>query len=81
MELTKSFDGLSKVVRIIILLVFGVFISGVYRIVKFIENGGEPIITLVVGLLGAFTGIGNLALWLIDVVSTIVYDKIVFLAD
>ena len=79
MELTKAFDGLSKIIRIILLLVFGVLVSGIYRIIKFFETK-QPI-TLVIGILGTFTGIGNLALWLIDVISTIVYDKIVFLAD
>ena len=79
MELTKAFDGLNKIIRLILLIVFGVLVSGIYRIVKFFET--RNVVTLVVGLLGTFTGIGNLALWLIDVVTTILNDKITFLAD
>ena len=79
MELTKTFDGLSKIIRLILLIVFGVLVSGIYRIVKYFET--RNVVTLVVGLIGTFTGIGNLALWLIDVVTTILNDKITFLAD
>ena len=79
MEITKAFDDLGKILRLVILILFGSVVSGVYRIVKYFETKNTT--TLIVGLLGTFTGIGNLVLWAVDIFTTVVSDEISFLAD
>lgn len=79
MEITKAFDDLGKILRLVILILFGSVVSGVYRIIKYFETKNTT--TLIVGLLGTFTGIGNLVLWAVDIFTTVVSDEISFLAD
>ena len=77
--MTKSYDKLSWVLRLVLQLIFGVLISGIYRIVRFVEK--KNVVTLVVGLLGLFTGIGNLILWIVDLVTLIVNKKYTVFVD
>ena len=78
-SLTKAYDSLSVLVRIIIQIVFGVIVSGIYRIVRFTETGN--VVTLVVGLLLTFTGIGNVIGWIVDLVTLIMNGKYTVLVD
>ena len=68
-----------KIAKILIQLFLGYIVSGVYRIIKFTET--KNTLTLVVGLVGLLTGIGNFIVWLIDLITVITKDKITFLAD
>ena len=77
--MTKSYDKLSWVLRLVLQLIFGVLISGIYRIVRFVEK--KNVTTLVVGLLGLFTGIGNVILWIVDLVTLIVNKKYTVFVD
>ena len=77
--MTKSYDNLSWVLRLVLQLIFGVLISGIYRIVRFVEK--KNVVTLVVGLLGLFTGVGNLILWIVDLVTLIVNKKYTVFVD
>ena len=76
---TGAYEALPKIAKIIIQVLLGAIVGGVYRIVKYFET--KNIITLVVGLLGTFTGIGNVILWICDVVTTITRGKFVVFAD
>jgi len=79
MEICKAFDNLPWILRVILLIVFGWIISPVYRILRW--TGSKNTTTLVVGLLGLLTGIGNVILEICDVVTTILGGKISVFAD
>lgn len=72
-SLTKSYDGLPLIVRVLLQLILGVVVGGVYRIVRFFET--RNVVTLVVGIIATFTGIGNLLFWIIDLVTLIINKK------
>ena len=78
-SLTKTYESLPKIAKILIQIFLGAIVGGVYRIVKYFET--KNIITLVVGLLVTFTGIGNLIAWIADLATEILYNKITLLAD
>ncbi len=78
-SITNSYDSLSKIVRIVLHIFFGYIISGVYRVIKFIET--QNVVTLVVGILGLVTGIGNAILWIADLITLITQGKFVLFAD
>ena len=72
-SITASYDSLPLLLRIIIQLIGGAVVGGIYRIVKFLET--KNVVTLVVGLLATFTGIGNLIAWIFDLITLIVHGK------
>ena len=77
--ITKMYDELPKIAKILIQAILGYIISGLYRIIRFTET--KNIITLIVGLVGLLTGFGNFIVWLIDLYTMITKEKICFLAD
>lgn len=77
--LTKAFDELSMVLRVIIILIGGALVGGIYRLVKWYEQRNT--VTLVVGILTTFTGIGNLIIWIVDLVTTLTGKGISVLAE
>ncbi len=77
--LTGAYDALPKLAKILIQLLLGAVVGGVYRIVRFFETG--KLLTLVVGILVTFTGVGNLIAWIVDLVTVLLNDKITVLAD
>ena len=77
--ITKMYDELPKIARILIQLFLGYIVSGVYRVIRFTET--KNIVTLIVGLVGLVTGFGNFIIWLIDLITTITKDGITVLAD
>ena len=78
-NMTASYESLPKIVKIILQLLLGSLIGGIYRIVRFVET--KNIVTLVVGILVLVTGIGNLIAWIVDLVTEITSDRITVLAD
>ena len=76
-SLTKQYDNLPKIARILIQVFLGYIVSAVYRILKYLETSN--IVTLVVGIL-CFFGLG-FVFWVVDLVTTILNDKITVLAD
>ena len=78
-SLTAAYDALPWLLRLILVLVLGVIVGGVYRIVKFFETGN--IVTLVVGILATVTGVGNVLIWLIDVITTIIHGQFTVFVD
>ena len=77
--ITGSYDALPWLLRLIVVIVGGVIVGGIYRIAKYLETRNT--VTLVVGLLATFTGIGNVIIWVIDVVTTILHGKFTVLVD
>ncbi len=77
--LTQQYEALPKLFKIILQLVFGVVVGGIYRVVRFTETNN--LVTLVVGLLCLFTGVGNVIVWIVDLITEILYDRITVLAD
>ena len=77
--LTAQYEALPKIVKILIQLFFGSVVGGVYRIVRYFET--ENLVTLIVGLLVTFTGIGNFVAWVVDLFTEITENKISILAD
>lgn len=76
---THYYDDLPKIAKILIQIFAGAIVGGVYRIVRYFET--QNIVTLVVGLLVTFTGIGNFIAWLIDLITMITKEEISVLAD
>lgn len=77
--LTTAYDELPMLLRFIIILIGGVIVGGIYRLVKWYEQRNT--VTLVVGILATFTGIGNLIIWVVDVVTTVMGKGICVLAE
>ena len=77
--ITAAYEALPKLFKLILQLFFGVLIGGIYRILRFLEKGN--VVTLIVGLLVLFTGIGNLIIWIVDLFTEFTVDKITVFAD
>ena len=77
--LTATYDALPMILRVIIQIIFGVVVGGIYRIVKYFES--KNLITLIVGLVVTFTGIGNLIAWVVDLVTLIINGKYTVFVD
>lgn len=77
--ITKMYDELPKIVKILVQIFLGYIVGGIYRVIRFTET--KNIVTLIVGLVGLVTGFGNFIVWLIDLISVITKDRITFLAD
>jgi hypothetical protein len=78
-SLTKTYEDLPKIAKILIQIFLGSIVGGIYRIVRYFET--KNIVTLVVGLLVTFTGIGNAIAWVVDLVTEILNNRITVLAD
>ena len=76
---TSLYDGLPKIVKVLIQLFLGAVVGGVYRIVRYFET--KNVVTLVAGLLTLFTVVGNAIAWVVDLVTMILDNKISVLAD
>ena len=77
--ITKMYDELPKIVKILVQIFLGYIVGGIYRVIRFTET--KNIVTLIVGLVGLLTGFGNFIVWLIDLITVITKDKITFLSD
>ncbi len=79
MKLTEQYENLPKIAKIILQLFLGGVIGGVYRVIRYTET--KNVVTLVVGILCLFTGIGNGIAWVVDLVTEILSNRITILAD
>ena len=77
--ITQKYEALPKIAKVLLQLFLGYIISGVYRIIRFTET--KNVVTLVIGLLTLFTGIGNAIAWIVDLITEITSNKITVLAD
>ncbi len=78
-SLTASYDALPFVLRVLIQIIGGVIVGGIYRIVRYFET--KNVVTLVVGLLVTFTFVGNVIAWIIDLVTLIMNKKYTVFVD
>ncbi len=78
-KITEYFEDLPLWAKIILLLFAGAFISPIYRIIRFLEN--KNIVTLVVGILGLVTGVGNFVLAVLDIISELTRGRITVFAN
>lgn len=76
--MTKSYESLPKVAKILIQILLGALVGGIYRIVRYTENKNTT--TLVAGILFLIPPISVVA-WVCDIVTEITDDKIKLLAD
>ena len=76
---TGAYEALPKLAKILIQLILGAVVGGIYRIVRFFETGN--VVTLVVGILVLVTGVGNAIAWVVDLVTEILSNRITVLAD
>lgn len=79
MTLTKTYESLPKIAKLLIQFFLGAIVGGIFRIVKYFET--KNTLTLIVGLLVTLTGIGNVIIWVVDFVTELLYDKITVFAD
>ena len=77
--LTSAYESLPKIVKLLLQLILGAVIGGIYRIVRFFETGN--LTTLVVGILVLVTGIGNAIAWVVDLVTELLNNRITVFAD
>ena len=78
-SLTAQFEALPKIAKILILIFGGWLVGGIYRLIRYTET--KNTVTLVVALLGLFTGVGNFIIEIVDIVTTVLNNKITFFAD
>ena len=78
-KLTEAYESLPKIAKVLLQLFLGAIVGGIYRIVRFFET--QNVVTLVVGLLVTFTGVGNLIAWIVDLFTEITQNRITVLAD
>ncbi|MBQ9132546.1 MAG: hypothetical protein IJX62_08790 [Clostridia bacterium] len=75
---TKTYEDLPKIVKIILQLILGAIVGGIYRIIRYTET--KNITTLVVGVLAIIPPI-SFIFWVIDLITEITNNKISVLAD
>lgn len=73
-SITAAYESLPKIVKVLLQLFLGSIIGGIYRIIRFVET--KNVVTLVVGLLVLFTGVGNFIAWVVDLITEIFSNKI-----
>lgn len=77
-SLTATFEQLPKVAKILLIAFFGWIVGGIYRIVRYTEK--KNVTTLVAGLIGLIPPV-DFVLWIADLVSEILHNKITVFAD
>ncbi len=79
MNVTAKYEELPQIAKIIIQAILGGVVGGIYRIFRYLET--KNIVTLVVGIVGLVTGVGNTVLWVLDLITEATQNKITFFAD
>ena len=77
-SLTATFEQLPKVAKVLLIVFLGWIVGGIYRVVRYTEKKNTT--TLVVGLLGLIPPV-DFVLWVADLVSEVLHDKITVFAD
>jgi dolichyl-phosphate-mannose--protein O-mannosyl transferase len=78
-SLTKSYDDIPWLLRVIIQIIGGAVVGGVYRIVRYFET--KNLMTLIAGLLATFTGVGNAIAWVVDLITLLINGRYTVLTD
>ena len=75
---TSMYDSLPKIAKIVIQVLLGAVVGGVYRILRYLEK--KNITTLIVGVLALVPPI-NCLFWVLDLYTMITQERISILAD
>ena len=76
--MTASYESLPKIAKIIIQIIFGALVGGIYRIIRYTEKKNTT--TLVAGILSLIPPI-CVAAWICDLVTEITDNRIKIYAD
>jgi Na+-transporting methylmalonyl-CoA/oxaloacetate decarboxylase beta subunit len=79
MKITETYENLPKIIKVLLQIFLGAIVSGVYRVIRFLET--KNIVTLVVGIVSLVTGGLFGILWVVDLVTEIFKNRITVLAD
>lgn len=77
-SLTKTYEDLPKIVKILLQLILGAIVGGIYRILRYTETKNTT--TLIVGVLAIIPPI-SFIFWVLDLVTEITVNRISVLAD
>ena len=77
-SLTKTYEDLPKIVKILLQLILGAIVGGIYRILRYTETNNTT--TLIVGVLAIIPPI-SFIFWVLDLVTEITGNRISVLAD
>lgn len=75
---TKAYEDLPKIAKVLIQLILGAIVGGIYRILRWTETKNTT--TLVVGILAIIPPI-SFVFWILDLVTEITNNRISVLAD
>ena len=76
-SLTKTYEDLPKIVKILLQLSLGAIVGGIYRIIRYTETKNTT--TLIVGILAIIPPI-SFIFWVLDLVTEITSNQITVLA-
>lgn len=76
--ITEIYEGLPKIVKILIQIFLGAIVSGLYRVLRFLET--KNMTTLIVGIISLVTGGLFGILWVVDLVTELLKNRITVLA-
>ena len=76
--LTATYEELPKIVKIILQLILGAIVGGIYRIIRYTETKNTT--TLIVGILAIIPPI-SVIFWVVDLITELTGNKISVLAE
>ena len=77
-NITASYESLPKWAKVLIQVLLGAIVGGIYRILRYLET--KNTVTLVVGILALFPPVDFVA-WIVDLITEITQNRISVLAD
>jgi hypothetical protein len=77
-QIIEMFENLPKIAKVILLIFFGYLISPIYRILRYLET--KNTLTLIVGIVCLVTGVGNVVLQVLDIITELTNNRITILA-
>lgn len=75
---TGAYDALPKIAKILVQIILGSVVGGVYRILRYLEK--KNVTTLIVGILALIPPI-SFIFWVLDLYTMITAERISVLAD
>ena len=75
---TAMYEALPLVAKIVLSAVLNGLVSGVYRILRYLET--KNVVTLVIGILCLVTPVG-FVFWILDLITEVTANRITILAD
>ena len=76
--ITGAYDALPKIAKILVQIILGSVVGGVYRILRYLEKKNTT--TLIVGILALIPPI-SFIFWVLDLYTMITAERISVLAD